>query len=174
MINDHIFPFSQNEVDSEAIIDEIDMMVSKYLAMVEKIKSSHWEQISENIQSSTVYWNRLQVLFDEVVCLDLEDEQVVQQVCQNALQKELQALEEAYLVFDQILAQMDQMWSKELFSGAKKVIDRMEQILDLLNFAEFSEDRVFLAEIQLKNSEKYQKWIFLKNIDRILIKYILK
>jgi hypothetical protein len=166
-MREKIIPFEQEVLDHEMIIDEIDVLVPKYLDAVEEVEDfQKMEQLPHLLQNVGAYWGRLWDLFEEAADTGIEDVCKIDKVCQHALQAELTVLEQVYLKINLRLELDEKDWNRPLWKAADEVLDRMDTVLEGIGFDEFEEDRILIAELQAKNRAKYQKWLLSNRVLR--------
>lgn len=158
VMSKNIVHFDLEALDFESAVDEVDILVPKYLEALEKLEAADsFAEIPSRLQNVVVYWERLTLLFQQLQ--PLENEVPFGEIMSNSLQSELATLEKVYLRINLRIEFVESKWTRSLWKAAELVLERMDIVLAGLSFAEDHEDRLLIAELQTKNSDKYQKWL---------------
>ena len=88
----------------------------------------------------------------------LEVDVPFQEIITNSLQSELSVLEKVYLGINLRIEFTTNQWTDSMWKSAKIVLNRMDQVLAELGFAEDHEDRRLIQEMNSSNQKKEEKW----------------
>lgn len=164
-MNDHIVHFDLEAVDFETAVDEVDILIPKYLENLEHLEQFNtFDELPRLLQNVAVYWDRLSLLFEQLAPLDKEVP--FTEIMRNSLQSELSTLESVYLKINLCIEFKEQEWARPMWKAAEEVLDRMDTVLENLGFDEFDDDRILIADLQAKNRAKYQKWLLSNKVLR--------
>lgn len=153
-----IIEFLDQDLDFDAVVDEIDVIVPKYLEAIECLAAAgSLDEILDDLQNTEAYWNRLVKLFDEIE--PLEQDLPFEEIKRDGLQTELCALEQVYLRLNMQIEFSRNHWTKSLFNAAAKILNRMDFVLEGMGYPEEHEDRILIRIIRLRNQEKCQTWL---------------
>jgi hypothetical protein len=154
----NIVNFDLNAIDFESAVDEIDILVPKYLESLEMLGSTEdFEEIQRRLQNVVAYWERLALVFSQIE--PLEDDIPFKEIIRDSLQSELATLEQAYLKVNLRIEFSENQWTKSMWKAAKAVLHRMDEVLEKLGFPEEHQDRQLIDEIQVRNQVKCQTWL---------------
>ena len=149
--------FDFEALDFESAVDEVDIIVPKYLEALEQLeKVDKLELVPTAIQNVIVYWERLDLLFRQIA--PLENEVPFQQIMTDTLQSELAVLERVYLAVNLRIQFSETKWTREMWDAAEAVLARMDKVLESLGFAKEHDDRLLIAELQANNHRKEMRW----------------
>lgn len=149
--------FDFESVDFESAVDEVDILVPKYLDSLEALeRADHFSEVPALISNVVSYWNRLRSLLEQIQ--HLETDVPIQEILQDALQSELSTLEKVYLPINLRVEFSPKQWTPELWDAAETVLARMDTVLSGLGFDEDHEDRQLVAELIDKNLQKKGSW----------------
>lgn len=150
-------------IDFESAVDEVDVLIPKYLDGAEELESSETvEEVLQRLQAIQVYWDRLQVLFNQIG--PMEADIPFDEIIRNTLQSELTALEQVYIKIHLRLMLPESEWSKDLWKAADGVLNRMDFVLRRIGFPEDHEDRLFVAKMRAENQGKQQRWLMRRHM----------
>lgn len=141
--------------DYEAAIDEIEIIVPKYLEALRFLEDSQsFEDIPNLIQNVETYWQRLLSLLQDIQ--KLEDDPSLRDAIVNTQQSELSSLERIYLKINERIHLSENHWTEAMWRAAETVLARMDILLEGLNFDEDHDDRMLIREMQRANVVKEQ------------------
>ncbi len=144
-------------VDFEMAVDEVDILVPKYLESLEHLESVEtMEEIPARLQHVEAYWERLTGLFAQLE--PLEADVPFEEIKRNSLQSELSSLERVYLMVNLRIEFSEGQWTKFMWRAGEAVLNRMDVVLERLDFGDDHEDRMLLQEMLLNNAQKEQRW----------------
>lgn len=145
------------EVDFESAVDEVDVLVPKYLDQLEALEVvEQLEEIPNAVQNVETYWNRLCHLFQQIS--GLEAEIPFDEIMKNSLQSELTVLEKVYLSVNLRIEFTPTQWTSAMWAAADVLLDRMDAVLEALGFDQEHEDRILVREMKQSNLCKQQQW----------------
>jgi hypothetical protein len=142
--------------DFGAAIDEIELLVPKYLDILHDLEACEaFEDIPLVVKNVSYYWSRLHDLIDDVQ--SLERDSSLEEAIKNSLQTELGTLERKYMYINDRINLSKKHWTPAVWEAAEIVVQRMDEVLGALGFEYGADDRVFVREIQEKNMiKRYQ------------------
>lgn len=153
-----IVNFSAETVDFDVAVDEVDLLIPRYLEAIERLDMAQEDQeIEAAVQNVDVYWNRLRTLFQELE--QVEQQLPFDEIIRDTMQAELSTLERAYMRLNVRIEFSEASWTKRLWIAARAVLKRMDTVLRELGFPEHHEDRLLITDIQNRNRERYQTWL---------------
>lgn len=145
-------------VDFESAVDEVDILVPRYLAAMEALEEvDSAEEIGSRLQNVVVYWQRLSLLFQQLEPIDAD--LPFKDIMRNTLQAELAALERVYLKLNIRIEFDEKHWTKALWKAARDVLKRMDSVLDQLEFPEEHDDRLLITKMLADHRGKYEVWM---------------
>lgn len=149
--------FDFEALDFESAVDEVDIIVPKYLEALENLeKVKDLDEVPFAIQNVIVYWERLDLLFRQIE--PLEQDVPIRQILTDTLQSELAVLEHVYLGINLRIQFREDKWSEGLWKAAEIVLNRMDRVLEGLGFDAEHEDRLLIAELSSANMVKHTRW----------------
>lgn len=149
--------FDFEALDFESAVDEVDIIVPKYLESLEHLEHvKDLEHVPTAVQNVVVYWERLDLLFRQIE--PLEHEVPFRQIMTDALQSELGVLERVYLAVNLRIQFKESQWNTAMWNAAEALLERMDKVLEGLGFPEDHEDRLLASELQVKNRELRVHW----------------
>ncbi|MBN4066563.1 hypothetical protein JYU14_00575 [Simkania negevensis] len=154
-----IIAFDIGELDIDALSDELDILVPKYLeAINDLIDTRDLKQIPHYIHNIEVYWNRLSMLIEQLEAEgigspDLHSERTLQE----GRQKELGALEEVYLMLNKRIKLGLCCWVDGLLDASESVLSRMDRLLEELDFEDDHRDRRLIRQLKEENRKLYRQ-----------------
>lgn len=135
-------------VDFDAAVDEMDLLVPKYLKALEQLDTvKSLEEIPWYMKNVSQYWERIDKLLRQVG--PFEAHLPINQIRKEALQSELQVLERVYLMLNIKIEWVREPISQNLRSAAYLTLARMDAVLSGLGFEKEHQDR-FLIETLIK------------------------
>ena len=153
-----IISFHSECFDFEAMVSEVEILIPKYMDALEEIKDEdQLHKLAGQVKNIAAYWERLSQLFDAFAAHDGEEDMGInfQNVQLNTMQTELDALESVYLrVHNHICFDAAKDIDPIFWELSKTILKRMSTILKKLGFDENHKDRMFVKDMQLKNSER--------------------
>jgi hypothetical protein len=142
--------------DYEAAIDEIEIIVPKYLDVLRQFEEAEsFEDIPNLIQNVETYWRRLLSLLNDIQ--KLEEDPNLHDAIISTQQSELSTLERIYLKVNERIHFSESQWTEGMWRAAETILLRMDTLLEALNFEENHEDRILIREMQQGNVVKEQK-----------------
>lgn len=164
-MDSNIVHFDLEAVDFESAVDEVDILIPKYLESLTGLEVvEQFEDLPRRLQNVSVYWERLSLLFEQLE--PLEEKVPFKDIMFNALQSELSTLEKVYLKINLQIEFNESEWTRAMWKAADEVLDRMDTVLESLGFDEFDDDRILIADLSAKNRAKYQKWLLSSKVLR--------
>jgi hypothetical protein len=152
-----IFSFNQKDsFDYESAIDEVELLVPKYLEMLKYLEESQtFEEIPSRLKNVTVYWSRLSILLKDIQNLEQDDS--IANAIKNSLQSELNVLEKIYLKAHERMNFSEKHWTESMWKSAELTLLRMDEVLCELGFDYQHKDRVLIRELMQTNLSKKKK-----------------
>jgi len=164
-MSENIVNFDVDILDFESAVDEIDVLVPRYLSALQELEAVNtFAEIPIHLKNVVAYWERLVMLFEQLE--PLEKDIPFRDIMINSLQSELGTLEKVYLKINLRIEFNESQWTRSLWKAAEAVLNRMDVVLKQLNFSADHEDRILIAELQSKNNTKYQKWLMSNKVLR--------
>lgn len=149
--------FDFEALDFESAVDEVDIIVPKYLESLENLeKVEDLEAVPFAIQNVVVYWERLNLLFKQIE--PLEHEIPFRQIMNDTLQSELAVLERVYLAINLRIQFRENQWNESMWNAAEVVLGRMSQVLEALGYEAEHEDRLLVDDLISTNAKKRHQW----------------
>lgn len=139
-----IISFFNETPDFESLVDEIEFLVPKYLGAVDALEASKdLEEICYSIDRINALWSRLGFLLHEVI--KWETHIPVQAILEQCLQAEINVLEKIYLPLHEKIHCGPKFWSEELWESSRKVLLRMDEALEGMDFPSSHPDRQWIS-----------------------------
>lgn len=139
--------------DYEAAIDEVEILVPKYLkALSELNQSESFEQIPCILQNLGTYWKRLAFLLTRIQ--SVEEDPQLEDAIKSSLQCELASLEKIYLKINERISLSKKHWTKALWKASNAVLVRMDDVLQGMGFDCEHRDRAFIRDMQKQNLKR--------------------
>lgn len=142
-----IIPFNTSVADYDSAVEEIDILVPKYLDALQALKEdTNCVNIRTRLNNVAIYWERIAVLFDQLEKVEKSIDFEI--AIKNSLQSELTILEEVYFEITDSVDMKDLVDGQEL---VEMIILRMDRILEELGFDEEHNDRVLMRRLMEDN-----------------------
>ncbi len=141
----NIISLGVQSVDYDVAVEEIDLLVPKYLDSLEALKTRiSCDNAKVLIGNVAVYWERIAFLFEQVKSLELTMD--FDEVIQNSLQSELTVLEEVYFTVSTSSEE------SVIFTDAIEcILSRMDFTLQEMDFKADHEDRELVKKLLADN-----------------------
>jgi len=146
--------------DYDAAVDEVETLVPKYLEVLGQLENSKtFDDIIFYIKKVIAYWTHLSFLLQQIQSLEQDEE--LDAAILSSLQSELGVLEKIYLKINEVVHFKSEKASSSLWLAADICLNRMDEVLSYMGFAQDHEDRVLLRDVihanHIKSSGKTSK-----------------
>ncbi|MDF2549487.1 MAG: hypothetical protein K0S07_554 [Chlamydiales bacterium] len=142
----HIVRVNLREVDFESAVDEVDLIVPKYLAALDHLeKESRASDVLDALSQVRVYWHRLKILIEEIA--PLETQIPFEHIMHNCLRQELAVLETVYSRLNARVSLISKMLDPQDFVAAEVILERMDAILEEGGLLKEHKDRLYLKAL---------------------------